>query len=208
MKNNAHTQTQLPKATWIKLRCATGKQRRSRNTENFASIRAPRLLTGLEVTHVDGLPIRIKGAFHKTGLVGNACSIGDLSRHWRGRRCDGRRRRSAPRRSDSHRRRRSRGPGGRWWSHGVTGHRCIRIGRLNGGRRVRINKFGSLKIAILLRRHTVTRRDIQRTAKLTRRRSRTVACAQASNVSDQQKGRQGKFHGCCVGRIRRLRAWA
>jgi hypothetical protein len=189
------------------LRCAAGRPRRLRNTENFASIWTPRLLTGLEVTHVDGLPVRIKGAFHETGLVGNARSIGDLS-HWRRRRCDSRRRGSAPRRCDSHWRRRSRGPGGRRWSHGVTGHRCIGIGRLNGGRRVRINWFGSLKIAILLRRHTVTWRDIQRTAKLARRRSRTVACAQASDVSDQQKGRQGRFHGCCVGRIRRLRAWA
>jgi hypothetical protein len=208
MKNNAHTQTQLPKATWIKLRCATGKQRRSRNTENFASIRAPRLLTGLEVTHVDGLPVRIKGALHKTRLVGNARSKGDLSRNWRGRRCDSRRRGGAPRRCDSHWRRRSRGPAGRRWSHGITGHRCIGIGRLNSGRRVRINWFGSLQITILFRRHTVTRRDIQRTAKLARRRSRTVACAQASDVGDQQKGRQGKFHGGCVGRIRRLHAWA
>jgi hypothetical protein len=27
-------------------------------------------------------------------------------------------------------------------------------------------------------------------------------------VGDQQKGRQGTFHGRCVGKIRRLRAWA
>ena len=165
-------------------------------------------MTGLEVTHVDGLPVRIKGAFHETRLVSNARGIRDVSRHWRWRRRDSRRRRSAPRRCDSHWRRRSRGPSGRRWSHGITGHGCIGIGRLDGGSHIRFNGFGSLKVAILLRRHTVTRRGIQRTATLARRWSRAVACAQARDVGDQQKGRQGTFHGRCVGKIRRLRAWA
>jgi len=131
----------------------------SGHPKDFASVGALGLLTRLEVTHVNGLTIRIKRAFHKAGFTRDASGVGDLGwRRWRGRS----RRRRAARRSHLNRRRCRRVF--RCWRHSsiLCRHRCVGIGRLHRCRSIGVRRRDVVNIRRLLLSDSITRRHIQR----------------------------------------------
>ncbi len=136
------------------------KQEREREEPNsgypkdFASVGALGLLTRLEVTHVYGLTIRIKRAFHKARLTRDARGVGDLG--W------SRRRGRSRRRSDRNR---------RWGRRGIcrgrsgsvlTRHRSVGIGRLHYCRSSGVIRIDVVNIRGLLLSHSITWRHIKR----------------------------------------------
>ena len=176
----------------------------SRHTKNFASVRTLGLLTRLEVTHVNGLSIRIKRAFHKTWFSGDT---GGERNFGRGR----------SRRGTDRRRRAARGSHGHRWGCGrisrrrrrsdvVTSHRSVRIGGLNRGC-IWGAQINAVKILSLLLRDAIAGWDIKGTPASTStsargRRVGAVACGEAGNGRDQQECLQGSFHGVVVGERR------
>ena len=164
----------------------------SRHPEDFARVGALGLLPRLEVTHVDGLTIRIKRAFHKAGFTRDASGKRNLG--WRRRRGRSRGRRAA-RRSHLNRR----------WCRRV--FRCRRNGailrrhRSVGIRSLHCRSIGvrwrnAVNIRRLLLRDSITRRHIQRTTTTTARWwwIGIAACCEACGDRDQQGCLQETFH--------------
>ncbi len=202
-------QNRLYSQSYVRRGSESGRRRISGHPENFACVGAACLLAGLEITHVNGLSIRIKRAFHKAWFAGDTGGVWDLRRSRGGRgRCAARRR---------HRHRgRCRRVSRRWRGCDiVTRHRGVGIRSLNR-RCIGIGQIDPVKILRLLLRHSIAGRDIQRTptssAPTTRRRRTGVgACGKARGGHDQQKCLQNSFHGVLDGRkdrIRHSRAWA